>query len=204
MLTMVRIVKNPEERRTELIETAESLFFQKGYEYTAVSDIVKKINVGQGTFYHYFKSKEDILEAVAEKIVAPIAEDVRNIAKGNEDSATKVNSILNSILKAGNSETGFMKLMHQKGNYLLHDKLEEALEAKISPIIAEVISKGMDEGFFNMSYPKESFILLLSSTLYLSHHFTWDHEARERMCAALEEITARVLGVKDYRFHLEI
>ena len=110
---MVRIVKSPEERRTELIETAESLFSQKGYEYTAVSDIVKKINVGQGTFYHYFKSKEDILEAVAEKVVAPIAEDVRNIAKGNEDSATKVNSILNSILKAGNSETGFMKLSYE-------------------------------------------------------------------------------------------
>ena len=201
---MARIVKAPEERRMELIETAESLFFQKGYEYTAVSDIVKTINVGQGTFYHYFKSKEDILEAVAEKIVAPIAEDIRKIAKSNEDPATKVNSILNSIIKAGNSDTGFMKLMHKKGNFLLHDKLEEALEARVSPSIAEVLSKGMEEGVFNMDYPKESFILLLSSTLYLSHHFTWDHETRERMCAALEEITARVLGVKDYQFHLEI
>jgi AcrR family transcriptional regulator len=201
---MARIVKDPEERKTELIETAESLFEKKGYENTAVSDIVKKINVGQGTFYHYFKSKEDILEAVAEKIVAPIAEDIRNIAKGNEDPATKVNSILNSILKAGCSETGFMKLMHQKGNYLLHDKLEEALETRISPSIAEVISKGMKEGVFDMDYPKESIILLLSSTLYISYHFTKDREARERMRAALEEITARVLGIEDYRFHLEI
>lgn len=201
---MARIVKDPQERKKELIETAESLFGKKGYENTAVSDIVKMINVGQGTFYHYFKSKEDILKAVAEKIVAPIAEDIRNIAKGNEDSATKVNSILNSILKAGSSETGFMKLMHQKGNYLLHDKLEEALEARISPSIAEVLSKGMEEGVFNMDYPKESFILLLSSTLYLSYHFTWDHEARKRMRAALEDITAKVLGVKDYSFHLEI
>lgn len=201
---MKRTVKDPAERRKELIDTAENLFVKKGYEDTSVSDIVKKIKVGQGTFYHYFKSKEEILEAVAEKIVAPIAEEIRNIAKGNGDPATKVNSILNSILKAGSSETGFMKLMHQKGNYLLHDKLEEALEAKISPIIAEVISKGMDERFFNMDYPKESFILLLSSTLYISHHFTWDHEARERMCTALEEITSRVLGVKDYQFHLEI
>lgn len=188
----------------ELIETAESFFFQKGYEDTAVSDIVKTINVGQGTFYHYFKSKEDILEAVAEKIVDPIAEDIRNIVKGNEDPATKINSILNSILKAGSSETGFMKLMHQKGNYLLHDKLEEALEKRISPSIVEVMSKGMEEGVFNMNYPKESFILLLSSTLYLSYHFTQDHETRERMRASLEEITARVLGIKDYRFHLEI
>ena len=188
----------------ELIDTAESLFSQKGYDDTAVSDIVKKINVGQGTFYYYFKSKEDILEGVAEKIVTPIAENIQNISKGNEDPATKINFILNCILKAASSDTGFMKLMHHKGNYLLHDKLEEALEARISPSIAEVIMKGMEEGIFNMKYPKESFILLLFSTLYISYHFSGTNEARERMRAAFEEITARVLGVKDYRFHLEI
>ena len=201
---MKRIVKDPAERRMELIEAAESLFAKKGYEDTAVSDIVKKIKVGQGTFYHYFKSKEDILEAVAERIVAPIAENVRNIANGNEDPATKVNSILNSILKAGNSEEGFMRLMHQKGNYLLHDKLEEVLEDKISPSIAEVIIKGMEEGIFNMKYPKESFIILLTSTLALTYHFSGSFESRERMRGALEEITAKVLGVTNYRFHLEI
>ena len=201
---MTRIVKDPAERRLELIEAAESLFEKKGYDSTAVSDIVKKIKVGQGTFYHYFKSKEDVLEAVAEKIATPIAENVNNIAKGNEDPATKVNSILNSILKAGNSEEGFMRLMHQKGNYLLHDKLEEVLEDKIAPGIAEVISKGMDEGIFNMKYPKESFLLLLTSTLALSYHFTGTFESRERMRGALEDITARVLGVTNYQFHLEI
>jgi AcrR family transcriptional regulator len=47
MLAMTRIVKDPEERRMELIDTAESLFSQKGYDDTAVSDIVKKINVGR-------------------------------------------------------------------------------------------------------------------------------------------------------------
>ena len=201
---MKRVVKDPAERRLELTEAAESFFAKKGYEDTAVSDIVKKIKVGQGTFYHYFKSKEDILEAIAEKTVGPIAENVQNIAKSNEDPATKVNSILNSILKASSSETGFMKLIHQKGNYLLHDKLEEALEVRISPSIAEVISKGIDEGIFNMEYPRESFLFLLTSALTLSYHFSGTYESRERMRSALEEITARVLGVTDYQFHLEI
>jgi AcrR family transcriptional regulator len=201
---MKRTVKDPVERRKELIDAAECLFTKKGYEDTAVSDIVKKIKVGQGTFYHYFKSKENILEAVAEKIAIPIAEDVSDVAKGNEDPATKVNSILNIILKAGNSEEGFMRLMHQKGNYLLHDKLEEVLEAKISPCIASVISQGMDKGTFNMEYPKESFMILLTSTLAITYHFSGTFESRERMRGALEEITARVLGITNYRFHLEI
>jgi hypothetical protein len=82
--------------------------------------------------------------------------------------------------------------------------LEEVLENKISPSIAEVISKGMDEGIFKMQYPKESFIILLTSTLALSYHFSGSFESCERMRGALEEITARVLGVTNYRFHLEI
>jgi hypothetical protein len=112
--------------------------------------------------------------------------------------------MLNIILKAGNSEEGFMRLIHQKGNYLLHDKLGEVLDAKISSSMAEVISQGMDEGTFNMKYPKESFMLLLTSTLGITYHFSGTFESRERMRGALEEITARVLGVTNYKFHLEI
>ncbi|KKH97015.1 hypothetical protein EO95_06570 [Methanosarcina sp. 1.H.T.1A.1] len=201
---MTRIVKDPAERRLELIEAAESLFAKKGYEDTAVSEIVKKVKVGQGTFYHYFKSKEDILEAVAKKVVAPYVEDVRNIAKGNEDPATKVNSILNGILKANDSDLGIMKLMHQKGNHLLHQKVEKALEEGMSPLVTEVLSKGIAEGVFKTEYPDESFGFLIASTLYLSHNLSWDHESRERMRTALEEIISRVLGATDYRFHLEI
>ncbi|WP_157860254.1 TetR/AcrR family transcriptional regulator [Methanosarcina acetivorans] len=188
----------------ELIEAAESLFAKKGYEDTAVSEIVKKVEVGQGTFYHYFKSKEDILEAVAEKIVAPYVEDVKNIAKGNEDPTTKINSILNRVLKANDSDLGIMKLMHQKGNHLLHQKVEKALEEGMSPVVTEILSKGTEEGIFKTEYPGESFGFLIASTLYLSHNLSWDHETRKRMKAALEEIISRVLGVNDYRFHLEI
>ena len=49
---IIRITKNPEERRKELIDIAERLFIKKGYEQTAVSDIVKKAKVAQGTFYY--------------------------------------------------------------------------------------------------------------------------------------------------------
>jgi hypothetical protein len=47
---MTRIVKAPDERRSELIATAQQLFYTKGYERTSVSDIVKAVGVAQGTF----------------------------------------------------------------------------------------------------------------------------------------------------------
>jgi AcrR family transcriptional regulator len=201
---MTRIVKDPEERRQELVEVAERLFAEKGYEDTAVSDIVREIKVGQGTFYHYFRSKEDILGAVAEKQVEPLAEEVSRIAKSDAHPAHKLNAMLNSFLRAGNAEMGFMKQLHQKGSYLLHQKKEEIIEERVLPLMMEAASKGTAERYFNTECPEESVVFLLASALFLSHHFSSDPEGRERMRAALEKIMARVMGVYGYQFHLEI
>jgi len=65
-----RVTKVPEERKQELIDTAERLFLEKGYEQTTVADIVREIEVAQGTFYYYFSSKEEILEAIIEAFPA--------------------------------------------------------------------------------------------------------------------------------------
>lgn len=55
---MPRITKSPDERRNELIDAAEMLFIENGYDQTSVSDIVKKVNVAQGTFYYYFNPRK--------------------------------------------------------------------------------------------------------------------------------------------------
>lgn len=46
---MKRISNDPEERRLELIDAAERLFIERGYEHTAISGIVKELNIAQGT-----------------------------------------------------------------------------------------------------------------------------------------------------------
>ncbi len=49
---MARIVKAPDERRTEFIETAQALFYTKGYERTSVNDIIEAVGVSKGAFYY--------------------------------------------------------------------------------------------------------------------------------------------------------
>ncbi len=74
----MRIVKEYEERRKEILETAERLFLTKGYTKTTVNDILKEIGIAKGTFYHYFKSKEEVMDEIIMRI---IKEDVTK-AKG--------------------------------------------------------------------------------------------------------------------------
>jgi AcrR family transcriptional regulator len=61
---MARITKDPEVRRNELMDVAERLFAEKGYDHTSPSDIIREAGVAQGTFYYYFKSKDDLVRAV--------------------------------------------------------------------------------------------------------------------------------------------
>ena len=50
--------------RDQIIEAADRLFYQQGYEYTSFADIADAVNISRGNFYYHFKTKDDILEAV--------------------------------------------------------------------------------------------------------------------------------------------
>jgi AcrR family transcriptional regulator len=50
--------------RDQIIEAADQLFYQQGYEHTSFSDIAAAVQISRGNFYHHFKSKDDILNAV--------------------------------------------------------------------------------------------------------------------------------------------
>ena len=50
--------------REQIIDTADQLFYRQGYEHTSFADIAEAVGISRGNFYHHFKSKDDILDAV--------------------------------------------------------------------------------------------------------------------------------------------
>lgn len=53
--------------RKKIIETADALFYKQGFSHTSFSDISDALDMSKGNFYYYFKTKDDILDAVIEK-----------------------------------------------------------------------------------------------------------------------------------------
>ena len=73
----MRITKEPEARKQEILDTALKLFGENGYEKTSITDIAKAIGVAQGLCYRYFPSKEALFDdqlslKVCEKLVPPV------------------------------------------------------------------------------------------------------------------------------------
>ena len=65
---MARIVKEYDARHAEFLDVAQTLFFSKGYEQTSVQDIINTVGVAKGTFYHYFRSKVEVLDALVQRM----------------------------------------------------------------------------------------------------------------------------------------
>ena len=216
---MTRIVKDPEERRKELIDKAEQLFITKGYDQTAVSDIVKEVNLSQGAFYYYFESKEDVLVAILEKNVAIMEIALRQTAERTDlDEAVKLNAMFNQLISATVSGKKIHNYIHQEMNAALHKKLIKIrFSGRIAQIIAEVISKGTEKGRFNVSRPLETsyiLVMLLASAFRVFNLFEIGDEMKdteqtgrqqhENVRISLEDLLGRALGVSDYRFFLQI
>jgi AcrR family transcriptional regulator len=202
-----RVTKSPLERKQELIDAATRLFNERGYQQTAVSDIVREVEVAQGTFYYYFSSKEDILEAVIEKDIALLEESVRQImCKEDADAAMKINAIVNGIIGVSSSRKEIMDYLHLESNAVMHEKMERHIIERLVPLMAKVMAEGTKAGIFDCEHPTELAEFLLASIVYFFHHpeIFADPSRRGKMQRTLETILRRTLGAKDYMFVLAV
>ena len=77
-------MKKGEESRQRLIECAAELFWKNGYSATGISEILKQTGLPKGSFYFYFKSKDDLATAVTEYYQKILLEQFRSSSQGND------------------------------------------------------------------------------------------------------------------------
>jgi AcrR family transcriptional regulator len=160
---MDRISKDPEVRRKELIDIAVSLFVEKGYENTSVSDIVKNAHVAQGTFYYYFKSKDEILDAIIDITVEEIEKRIQKLASQDTDAVSKLLGFFNIYYSVFRNREKIYNYLHEESNALLHLKAEKKIAPLVTPLFTEIIQQGITEGVFSTSYPKAAAVSIFAS-----------------------------------------
>ena len=198
-MARTRVAKDPEVRRNELIDIAEELFLTNGYEETAVSDIVKKAEVAQGTFYYYFKSKDEILDAIADRWVTDTVRIIETVAANkNLNAVEKMLQTSKEMLTYGLSRRKIVDYIHEEQNAHLHLKLERKSVPNILPQYMKIIEQGVTEGFFDIKYPKEATIALLSLSHSLDSPQDFDEDSPElyRKLEIIYDLIERILGAQ--------
>lgn len=196
----MRIVKEHDVRKKELLDTAERLFMERGYQQTKIDHIRDAVGIAKGTFYHYFKSKEEILDAIIERILEDDLEKAEKIArKKSLPPPEKLFQILVSQRpKAGGSKEHITKTLHEPENAEMHMKTLTGSIKRICPVMAEVVAEGVKKGCFQTSYPREVIEILAVSgqVLFDPGMFTWQEEERSRLLIAFVDSMEKLLGAE--------
>lgn len=79
-----RVIKEPEVRRQEIIDSARQLFEQQGIQKTSVQEISNRIGVAKGLVYYYFASKEELVTAVITQFSAGVATELEQILQSDQ------------------------------------------------------------------------------------------------------------------------
>ena len=195
----MRIVKPAEERKNEILDVAEQLFAEKGFDNASTNDIIKRIGIARGTLYHHFGSKEEILDALVDRMTREGIARARVIIT---DKTLPLLERLSGAVMALNLDNAagqvVFEQIHKPQNALLHQKMQDSLIKGVVPLISELIKEGNEEGIFSSDYPEEAAeMIILYSNIAFDELAGLTPEQVNRKSTAFICHTERILGAAE-------
>lgn len=194
----MRIVKEASERKNEILDVAERLFYERGYDNTSTNDILAEIGIARGTLYYHFKSKEDILDAMIERVLNKTIRNARKIAL---DESIPVLKRLTLTVLASNVDTKagdvIIEQAHKPQNALMHFKIQEMFTDQLIPLYVKIINDGIKENLMYTEYPEDTIRMILSyANVAFDDKDKYDAKESSRMIQAFIRNTELLLNME--------
>jgi AcrR family transcriptional regulator len=119
-----------------------------------MSDIAKRANVAQGTFYIYFSSKQDVLAAIMRELLEELGGIIRELAERTDLSPlATLRQAVDTCLARIRQESSLVEAVYLKSNYLLPDQLSQEYIPLLLPAVTSIIERGVREGSMRVTNP---------------------------------------------------
>ncbi|MDF3000728.1 MAG: TetR family transcriptional regulator [Bacillota bacterium] len=195
----MRIVKEAEERRNEILDAADELFSGKGFDGTSTGDILEKVGIARGTLYYHFKSKEDIMDALIERYNLRLMAAAKEIAADKDlPIASRILGVVSALNISGESGREIMEHIHKPQNALMHQKLQKMIFREVVPILSGIIREGIEKGIFNTPYPEAcmEMIVVYANTVFDADMVRMTEEELRGRIKAFSFNLERLLGAE--------
>ena len=191
-------------KKEQILDMSFSLFLEKGYDNTSISDILSKLDIARGTLYYHFESKEAIMDAIIERTAKKIVEEAKGIVLQKGLSVREKIFLLFSAASMKRLSGGDLMIdyLNQPQNALFHEKSNRSFIQKIAPILGDIIQEGVKEGTFDNAFPYESAELVLAMIMGfmdVPYENTGENDSESRMESLLYNME-RMLGAKEGSF----
>lgn len=151
-------------KKNQILEVSLSLFLEKGFDKTSITDILERLNIARGTLYYHFESKEAIMDAIIERAGLQIMTELENI--GNDPSLSVYEKFfalfagMNMRRLSGGDQ--IIDYLNRPQNALFHEKSNQMIIEKVSPILAHILSEGISAQLFENAFPDETAEMILT------------------------------------------
>jgi AcrR family transcriptional regulator len=197
-------------RRDEILDVAEGLIRTRGYDGMSIQDVQDALGASRGAIYHYFRSKEAILDAV---IVRTTAAGMAILQPIVDDPALDAMAKLQAVFTAGAAWKGersdlllaVIRSWIASANDLVRYRTEQAAFAEFSIMMARIVREGTAQGVMNPTYPDQAAAILtaiFTGTADTVRRLVLDRrdgrvsfEEVSQFMHAYEEAIERILGV---------
>jgi AcrR family transcriptional regulator len=208
---MTRIVKDPDVRFNEILDTAQRLFYTQGYERTSIQQIIDQVGIAKGTFYHYYQSKIDLLDNLFQRMFDGILQVLTPMVADESLSSLEKFERFFAQISAWKFEnkafiTDLLDTYYADENALFREKLNKTSIRMTAPLFAQIIRQGIQEGVFAAEDPDVLAEVVIGIWQQLPDAFArlvLDGAADEGTLAALQkkvdayqDATDRVLGAR--------
>ncbi len=197
-------------RKKEILDVAQQLVMvTKGFNEMSIQDILDELGISKGAFYHYFDSKQDLLEALIERIITEATPMITAIVDDPDLPAMqKLTRFFHETARWKTERKAyllsFLNVWYADENVITREKLRLAAPERFGPLLQRLVEQGIQEGVFDTHYPDQvgrvimnlayemgvQFALLLKA----ARHDPQAIEHAQRMVEAFNDAVARVIG----------
>ena len=193
-------------KKEQILDVSLSLFLEKGYDNTSISDILSNLNIARGTLYYHFESKEAIMDAIIERTVKQVVEEAKGIVfRESLPVHEKMFTLFSrTSMKRLSGRELMIDYLNQPQNALFHEKINRSFIQIIAPLLGDIIEEGVEEGTFVNAYPYESaeIILVMIIGFMDAQYEKMDENDIKHRTESLLYNMERILRVKEGSFDM--
>lgn len=204
-------------KRNEILDVAQRMVYTRGYEQMSLKDILDELEISKGAFYHYFDSKQALLEALIDRMRQEGEQIFTSILLDRElPTLVKLQRFFDTAGRWKTAQKDYIlvlvKIWYADENALIRQKVQATMIQHTAPILTQAIHQGLGEGVLNTSFPDYAGTIVMNLLLGVGEAFVpllFSTEPRsealrraECLVAAYNDALERVLGAPTGSLHL--
>ena len=148
------------QKRSEILDVAQRLVYTKGYEEMSIQDILDELKMSKGAFYHYYSSKQVLMEDLIERMQAEAKQVLMPIIMDeNLTALEKLHRYFESAthwkLQYKDMLERLLRVWYNDNNAIVRQKAFNKSIKRMSPMLAMMVTQGIREGVFHTAYPQQ-------------------------------------------------